>query len=143
MLQSKAMNNCWKPQRRFQKPVWEFCAEAHSNPEPGPYNFEGLGKKGLKILKRTSEKFDMAVVTEVMEIGQIELIAHYSDIFARSGTRNIQEFQSAKSGWENEKTGFAKRVMSATIKEIFASRRIHSVKRKSERGLCERGIQDI
>lgn len=109
-------------------------------PRTGPYNFEGLEEEGLKILKRAGEKFDMAVVTEVMEIGQIDLVAHYSDML-QIGTRNMQNFNLLKAVGKTKKPVLLKRGMSATIKEFLLAAEYILSNGNPNVVLCERGIR--
>jgi 3-deoxy-7-phosphoheptulonate synthase len=109
-------------------------------PRTGPYNFEGLEEEGLKILRAAADKFDMAVVTEVMEISQIELISKYSDML-QIGTRNMQNFNLLKAVGETKKPILLKRGMSATIKEFLLAAEYILSKGNPNVVLCERGIR--
>src|SRR5438876_460819 len=60
-------------------------------PRTSPYSFQGLGQEALKLLREAADKFGMLVVTEVMEISQIELMLPYVDIL-QVGARNMQNF---------------------------------------------------
>jgi 3-deoxy-7-phosphoheptulonate synthase len=50
-------------------------------PRTSPYSFQGLGEKGLKLLRKAGDEFGLAVITEVMDPGRVELIYKYTDIF--------------------------------------------------------------
>src|SRR4029077_14458611 len=60
-------------------------------PRTSPYQFQGLGEKGLEILAEAREQTGMAVVTEVMSIDQVDLVAKYADVL-QIGTRNMHNF---------------------------------------------------
>ena len=60
-------------------------------PRSSPYAFQGMGVDGLKILRAAGDEFDMAVISEVMEISQIEKMLEYVDIL-QVGARNMQNF---------------------------------------------------
>src|ERR1017187_9927583 len=60
-------------------------------PRSSPYSFQGLGLEGLKLLKEVGDRFNLLVISEVMEISQIELMLPYIDIF-QVGARNMQNF---------------------------------------------------
>src|SRR6188508_3153090 len=50
-------------------------------PRSSPYSFQGLGEQGLKMLRAAADRHDLKLVTEVMEIAQIELIGKYAHIY--------------------------------------------------------------
>lgn len=60
-------------------------------PRTSPYAFQGLGENGLKFLRNAADKYNLLVITEVMESSQINLIEEYTDIF-QVGARNMQNF---------------------------------------------------
>ena len=60
-------------------------------PRSSPYSFQGMGLEGLKLLREAGDKFNMPVISEVMEISQIEVMLPYIDIF-QVGARNMQNF---------------------------------------------------
>src|ERR671934_2196690 len=60
-------------------------------PRSSPYSFQGLGEQGLRLLRDAANAENMKLVTEVMDLSQIELIERYADIF-QVGARNMQNF---------------------------------------------------
>ena len=60
-------------------------------PRSSPYSFQGLGEAGLRLLRDGANAHDLKLVTEVMDISQIEVIDKYADIF-QVGARNMQNF---------------------------------------------------
>ncbi|MGE5846145.1 MAG: 3-deoxy-7-phosphoheptulonate synthase, partial [Ignavibacteria bacterium] len=60
-------------------------------PRTSPYSFQGMGEDGLKLLRKAADKFNLLVITEVMETNQISLIERYTDIF-QIGARNMHNF---------------------------------------------------
>ena len=60
-------------------------------PRSSPYSFQGMGLDGLKLLREAGDRFKLLVISEVMEISQIELMLPYVDIF-QVGARNMQNF---------------------------------------------------
>jgi 3-deoxy-7-phosphoheptulonate synthase len=83
-------------------------------PRTSPYSFQGLGEEGLKILRNVGDKYDMPVVTEVMDPRQIPLIEKYTDMF-QIGARNMQNFDLLKEVGQTQKPVLLKRGMSATV----------------------------
>jgi len=63
--------------------------------------FQGHGIEGLKLLQEAANKYNLLVISEVMEIAQIEPMLPYIDIF-QIGARNMQELQPAAANWEGE-----------------------------------------
>ncbi|HKP12640.1 MAG TPA: 3-deoxy-7-phosphoheptulonate synthase, partial [Blastocatellia bacterium] len=60
-------------------------------PRTSPYSFQGMGEEGLKYLRQAADRFDLLVVSEVMEPSQIPLFIRYVDIL-QIGARNMQNF---------------------------------------------------
>src|ERR1041384_317363 len=60
-------------------------------PRSSPHSFQGLGEAGLKMLRAAADRHELKLVTEVMEIAQIELIGKYAHIY-QVGARNMQNF---------------------------------------------------
>lgn len=109
-------------------------------PRTSPYSFQGLGEEGLKILREVADKYDMAVVSEVMEVSQIPLFLKYVDII-QVGARNMQNFNLLKSLGEIRKPILLKRGLSATIEELLMSAEYILAGGNREVILCERGIR--
>lgn len=109
-------------------------------PRTSPYSFQGLGEEGLKIIRKVADKYDMAVISEVMEISQIPLFLKYVDVL-QVGARNMQNFNLLKELGEINKPVLIKRGLSATIEEwLMAAEYILSGGNR-EVMLCERGIR--
>lgn len=109
-------------------------------PRTSPYEFQGLGVEGLKILKAVADEYDMAVISEIVSPADVEMAAEYIDVI-QIGTRNMQNYELLKAAGSINKPILLKRGMSATIQEfIYAAEYIMS-KGNSEIILCERGIR--
>jgi 3-deoxy-7-phosphoheptulonate synthase len=65
-------------------------------PRTSPYSFQGLGEEGLQILARAREEIGIAIVSEVMDTKDVELVEKYVDII-QIGARNMQNFQLLKA----------------------------------------------
>jgi len=83
-------------------------------PRTSPYSFQGLGEEGLKLLKQAGDEFELAVITEIMDPGRVELIYKYTDIF-QLGSRNMQNFPLLRELGRVDKPVMIKRGMAATI----------------------------
>ena len=109
-------------------------------PRTSPYSFQGLGEDGLKILKQASLKFDMPIVSEVMDSRSVGLVAKYVDIL-QIGARNMQNFNLLKEVGQVEKPVMLKRGLSATVKELLMSAEYILSQGNFNVILCERGIR--
>src|SRR5438309_838710 len=99
-----------------------------------------MGVEGLKLLRAAGDEFNMAVVSEVMEISQIEKMLEYVDIL-QVGARNMQNFNLLSALGQVRRPILLKRGMSATIQEwLLASEYIMSGG-NYDIILCERGIR--
>src|SRR5216684_6562882 len=109
-------------------------------PRTSPYAFQGMGVEGLKLLRAAGDETNMATVSEVMEIGQIEAMIEYVDIL-QVGARNMQNYNLLSALGQIRKPVLLKRGMSATIQEwLLASEYIMSGG-NYDVILCERGIR--
>ncbi|MDS0527394.1 bifunctional 3-deoxy-7-phosphoheptulonate synthase/chorismate mutase [Clostridium sp. SHJSY1] len=109
-------------------------------PRTSPYEFQGLGVEGLKILKRVADEYDMAVISEIVNPADVEMAAEYIDVI-QIGTRNMQNYELLKAVGSINRPILLKRGMSATIEEfIYAAEYIMS-KGNGQIILCERGIR--
>ena len=85
-----------------------------------PYSFQGLGLKGLELLRRAGDKYKLLVVSEVMDQTQIPTMLEYVDIL-QVGARNMQNFNLLKELGKTPKPVLLKRGISATIEELLLS----------------------
>lgn len=109
-------------------------------PRSSPYSFQGMGEEGLKLMRQAADQHGLLVITEVMEISQIELIAKYTDIF-QVGARNMQNFSLIKELGNAEIPVMLKRGLSATIEEWLMSAEYILSSGNRNVMLCERGIR--
>lgn len=109
-------------------------------PRTSPYSFQGLGEDGLKLLRNAADQYKLLVVTEVMQIDQIDLIYKYTDIF-QLGARNMQNFSLLKELGRVDKPVMIKRGIAATIEEWLMSAEYILSGGNKDVVLCERGIR--
>ena len=109
-------------------------------PRSSPYSFQGLGEEGLKYLRDVGDKFEMAVVSEVLDVSQIAMMSEYVDIF-QVGARNMQNFWLLKELGKIRKPVLLKRGMSATIEEWLMAAEYIMSGGNYQVILCERGIR--
>lgn len=109
-------------------------------PRTAPYDFQGLGKIGLHFLRQAAVTCDMPIITEVLDIRDIELIDRYTDIF-QVGTRNMQNYPLLRELGKARKPVLLKRGMWATYKELLLAAEYILVGGNEDVILCERGIR--
>ena len=109
-------------------------------PRSSPYSFQGLGEEGLRLLRDASNAENLKLVTEVMDLSQIELIDKYADIF-QVGARNMQNFTLLRELGHARKPVLLKRGISATIEEWLLSAEYVLSGGNNDVILCERGIR--
>ncbi len=109
-------------------------------PRTSPYTFQGLGEKGLQILAKIRETFDMPVVTEVMDTDTFDLVEAYADIL-QIGTRNMQNYSLLKRAGQSGRPVMLKRGMSATLDEWLMAAEYIMSEGNSQVMLCERGVR--
>jgi 3-deoxy-7-phosphoheptulonate synthase len=110
-------------------------------PRSSPYSFQGLGEEGLRLLRDASNAENLKLVTEVMDLSQIDLIEKYCDIF-QVGARNMQNFTLLRElGVRTRKPVLLKRGISATIEEWLLSAEYVLSGGNENVILCERGIR--
>jgi 3-deoxy-7-phosphoheptulonate synthase len=109
-------------------------------PRTSPYAFQGMGIEGLKLLQAAGNEFDLATVSEVMEISQIEKMLDYVDIL-QVGARSMQNFNLLTALGQVRKPILLKRGMSATIQEWLLAAEYIMSGGNYQIILCERGIR--
>lgn len=109
-------------------------------PRTSPYDFSGLGEEGLRMLDEARQATGLAVVTEVMDTREVDLVYRYADAF-QIGARNSQNFNLLREVGKYDKPVFLKRGMSMTIKEFLMSAEYVIAQGNKEVILVERGIR--
>jgi 3-deoxy-7-phosphoheptulonate synthase len=109
-------------------------------PRSSPYSFQGLGLDGLKLLREAGERFNLMVISEVMEISQIEVMLPYVDIL-QVGARNMQNFNLLRELGKVKKPVLLKRGIAATIEELLLSAEYIMAGGNYDVIPCERGIR--
>ena len=109
-------------------------------PRTSPYSFQGMGLDGLKLLREVADETGLLVITEVMEISQIELMLPYIDCF-QVGARNMQNFNLLRELGHVRTPVLMKRGISATIEEVLLSAEYILSGGNYNLLLCERGVR--
>ncbi len=109
-------------------------------PRSSPYAFQGMGIPGLELMREAAELHGLLVVSEVMEISQIEPMLPYVDLF-QVGARNMQNFNLLRELGQVRKPVLLKRGIAATIEELLLSSEYILSGGNYDVILCERGIR--
>lgn len=118
----------------------KFLRGGAFKPRTSPYDFQGLGEEGLKLLKQVGEEFDLKIVTEIVDKDDIDLFCRYVDIL-QVGARNMQNFQMLKALGKCNKPVLLKRGLSATISEWLNAAEYIMSGGNEQVIFCERGIR--
>jgi 3-deoxy-7-phosphoheptulonate synthase len=118
----------------------QFLRGGAFKPRSSPYSFQGMGIDGLKLLREAADEHGLLVITEVMEIAQIEPMLEYIDCF-QVGARNMQNFNLLRELGHVRKPICMKRGISATIEEVLLSAEYILSGGNYDLMLCERGIR--
>ena len=109
-------------------------------PRSSPYSFRGLGIEGLKLFHKHCSENGIKVITEVMQVSQVEPMLDYVDIF-QVGARNSQNFNLLDVLGKTDKPVMIKRGISGTIDELLYSAEYVFSSGNEKILLCERGIR--
>jgi 3-deoxy-7-phosphoheptulonate synthase len=109
-------------------------------PRTSPYSFRGMGEEGLKLLAAARQRFGLPVVTEVMNIEDVDLVSQYADML-QIGARNMQNYGLLEAAGRTLRPILLKRGLSSTIEEWLLSAEYILGQGNSQVVLCERGIR--
>ena len=109
-------------------------------PRSSPYSFQGLGEVGLRMMRAAADAEGLKVVSEVMDVRQIELVARYADIL-QVGARNMQNYTLLRELGRTRTPVLLKRGIAATIEEWLLSAEYVLSGGNMDVILCERGIR--
>lgn len=109
-------------------------------PRSSPYSFRGLGIEGLKMWYKKAREAGIKIITEVMQVDQIEPMYEYVDIY-QVGARNTQNFNLLDALGKVDKAVMIKRGISGTIEELLYSAEYVFSAGNENLLLCERGIR--
>lgn len=109
-------------------------------PRTSPYDFQGLGVEGLKLLAEARKATGLPIVSELMDPRDTEVFCEYVDVI-QIGARNMQNFRLLTEVGRIKKPILLKRGLSATIKEFLMSAEYIAAQGNNDIILCERGIR--
>ncbi|WCR28163.1 bifunctional 3-deoxy-7-phosphoheptulonate synthase/chorismate mutase [Paenibacillus thiaminolyticus] len=109
-------------------------------PRTSPYDFQGLGIEGLKILKEVGTEFGLKTISEIVDPSHIEMACEYIDVI-QIGARNMQNFELLKAAGEVRTPVLLKRGLAATIDEFLHAAEYIVSRGNTQVMLIERGIR--
>jgi len=118
----------------------KFLRGGAFKPRSSPYSFQGMGLAGLELLREVGDATGLLIISEVMEISQIELMLPYIDCF-QVGARNMQNFNLLRELGLVRKPVLLKRGIAATLEELLLSAEYILSGGNYDVILCERGIR--
>ncbi len=118
----------------------KFLRGGAYKPRTSPYDFQGMEREGLKLLRKAKEETGLGIITEVMSDRDVPVVAEYADIL-QIGARNMQNFSLLKELGRAERPVMLKRGLSSTIKELLMSAEYIVAHGNPNVILCERGIR--
>jgi 3-deoxy-7-phosphoheptulonate synthase len=111
-------------------------------PRTSPYAFQGLGIKGLELIRAAADRHGLAVVTEVLDPREVKAVAGYADML-QIGARNMQNFALLRAAGESGVPVLLKRGIAATVDEWLLAAEYVLVAGNAQVVLCERGIRSF
>lgn len=111
-------------------------------PRTSPYSYQGMGKKGLEILKKVREETGLLIITEAVDYDSLKLVAEVADI-VQIGTRNMQNYPLLRRAGRINKPVLLKRGMYATLEEWLMAAEYIVSEGNPRVILCERGIRSF
>ena len=108
-------------------------------PRTSPYSFQGLGPEGLAVIKQVAEETGLPAVTEVVDVGDVELVEGFAEAF-QCGARNMQNFRLLQALGRSRKPVILKRGMAARIDDLLLAAEYILAEGNPNVILCERGI---
>ena len=109
-------------------------------PRTSPYDFAGMAEDGLKLLDEARNETGLAIVTEVMDTRDVDLVYRYADAF-QIGARNAQNFNLLREVGKYDKPVFLKRGLAMTVKEWLMSAEYVMSQGNRDVVMVERGIR--
>ena len=109
-------------------------------PRTSPYAFQGLGQEGLRLLKEAKEETGLPIVTEVMDVRDLEQVLEVADVI-QIGARNMQNFTLLAEVGRSGAPALLKRGLSSTLEELLMAAEYVLKEGNESVMLCERGIR--
>jgi 3-deoxy-7-phosphoheptulonate synthase len=118
----------------------KFMRAGAYKPRTSPYSFQGLGAKGLDLLRKARARTGIGIVTELMDVEHTDAVAEVADII-QIGARNMQNYSLLRRVGQFRKPVLLKRGLSATFEELLMSAEYILAGGNFQVALCERGVR--
>jgi 3-deoxy-7-phosphoheptulonate synthase len=112
-------------------------------PRTSPYTFQGAGVEGLEMFQKAAKRHKLPIVTELMDVRQIDAFLEHDVDVIQIGTRNMQNFDLLKEVGRTHKPVILKRGMSATISEWLMAAEYIAAGGNHNIIFCERGVRSF
>ena len=112
-------------------------------PRTSPYTFQGVGVDGLGMFRKAAEKYNLPIVTELMDVRMLDTFLEHDVDVIQIGTRNMQNFDLLKEVGKTHKPVILKRGMAATIKEWLMAAEYIAAGGNHNIIFCERGVRSF
>ncbi|MGI8558043.1 MAG: 3-deoxy-7-phosphoheptulonate synthase [Solirubrobacteraceae bacterium] len=109
-------------------------------PRTSPYAFQGLGQEGLRLLSEAKQEYGMPIVTELMDVRDIEAVLEVADV-VQIGARNMQNYTLLTEVGRSGVPALLKRGLAATLEELLMAAEYILKEGNAKVMLCERGIR--
>lgn len=110
-------------------------------PRTSPYAYQGMGERGLDLLLEAKAETGMPIVTEVMDVRDVELFVDRGIDVMQIGARNAQNFNLLKEVGKTSTPILLKRGIAGTIDELLMAAEYIMSEGNDNVMLCERGIR--
>lgn len=110
-------------------------------PRTSPYSFQGVGVEGLSMFRQAAERYQLPIVTELMDVRMLDTFMEHDVDVIQIGTRNMQNFDLLKEVGRVHKPVILKRGLSATVKEWLMSAEYIAAGGNHNIIFCERGVR--
>lgn len=125
---------------KMEKLGIKYLRAAFFKPRTSPYSFQGIGEEGLEIIKKVKAKYNIKVVSEVLDVESLNKYYSYIDII-QIGARNMQNFELLKAVGKLDKPILLKRGFGNSIEEWLNACEYILIEGNKKVILCERGIK--
>lgn len=112
-------------------------------PRTSPYTFQGVGVEGLSMFRKAADKYQLPIVTELMDVRMLDTFLEHDVDVIQIGTRNMQNFDLLKEVGRVHKPVILKRGMSATVKEWLMAAEYIAAGGNHDIIFCERGVRSF
>jgi 3-deoxy-7-phosphoheptulonate synthase len=112
-------------------------------PRTSPYTFQGVGIEGLEMFRKAADRYEVPIVTELMDVRMLDTFLKHGVEVIQIGTRNMQNFDLLKELGRIHTPVILKRGMSATISEWLMSAEYIAAGGNHNIIFCERGVRSF